>query len=131
MGVVYKARDTRLDRTVALKFLPPHLLCDAEARERFEHEARAASALNHPNIATIYEIDEDASRCFISMEYLGGGALKQMTAKAPSMKEILDLLIQVSEGLAAAHDSGVVHRDMKPDNIMLDDHGQAALQRQQ
>ncbi len=127
MGVVYKARDTRLDRTVALKFLPPRLLCDAEARERFEHEARAASALNHPNIATIYEIDEADGRCFISIEYLEGGSLKQVIEKDPSIKDVLDLLIQVSEGLAAAHESGVVHRDLKPDNIMLTARGKAKI----
>jgi len=127
MGVVYKARDTRLDRTVALKFLPSRMLCDAEARERFEHEAKAASALNHPNIATIYEIDEAEGRCFISMEYIDGGSLKHVIKKGPSIKDALDLLIQVSEGLAAAHESGVVHRDMKPDNIMLTARGTAKI----
>jgi predicted Ser/Thr protein kinase len=116
MGVVYKATDTRLDRTVALKFLPPHLLCDHEARVRFEHEARAASALNHPNIATIHEIDELDGRCFIAMEYLEGGSLKTfLKGKDLPVKEILDLAVQIGEGLAAAHESGVVHRDIKPD----------------
>jgi tetratricopeptide (TPR) repeat protein/predicted Ser/Thr protein kinase len=120
MGVVYRATDTKLDRTVALKFLPPRLLCDSEARERFEHEARAASALNHPNIATIFEIDEEDERCFISMEFLEGGSLKRLlkTRDLPA-KEVLDLAIQIGEGLSAAHESGVTHRDMKPDNIML------------
>jgi tetratricopeptide (TPR) repeat protein len=124
MGVVYKATDTRLDRTVALKFLPPHLLCDSEARERFEHEAKAASALNHPNIATIYEIDEVDGRCFIALEYLEGGSLKALLkARDLSLKELLDLAIQIGQGLSAAHESGVVHRDIKPDNIMLTSKG--------
>jgi serine/threonine protein kinase/tetratricopeptide (TPR) repeat protein len=120
MGVVYKATDAKLDRTVALKFLPPHLLCDSEARERFEHEAKAASALNHPNIATIHEIDEKEGRCFIAMEYLEGGSLKNLAeTKDLAPSEILDLAIQIGEGLDAAHTGGVVHRDIKPDNIML------------
>jgi serine/threonine protein kinase/tetratricopeptide (TPR) repeat protein len=120
MGVVYKATDTRLDRVVALKFLPPRLICDSEARDRFEHEAKAASALSHPNIATIYEIDQVEGRCFISMEYLEGGSLKAHMGKRDlSIKEILDLAIQIGEGLSAAHERGVVHRDIKPDNIML------------
>ena len=120
MGVVYKATDTKLGRTVALKFLPSHLLCDTEARERFEHEAKAASALNHLNIATIHEIDEVEGRCFIVMEYLDGGSLKGfLEKKAISVKDVLDVAIQIGEGLAAAHESGVVHRDIKPDNIML------------
>lgn len=120
MGVVYKAEDTKLKRTVALKFLPPRMLCDAEARDRFEHEAQSASALNHPNIATIYEIDEAEARCFIAMEYLEGGSLKEyLRKKELSVKEILDLGIQIGEGLTAAHERDVIHRDIKPDNIML------------
>jgi tetratricopeptide (TPR) repeat protein/tRNA A-37 threonylcarbamoyl transferase component Bud32 len=128
MGVVYKARDTKLDRTVALKFLPPRMLCDSEARERFEHEAKAASALNHPSIATIFEIDEEDGRCFIAMEYLEGGSLKGLLkAQDLSLKEILNLAIQIGEGLGAAHESGVTHRDMKPDNIMLTRKGRAKI----
>jgi tetratricopeptide (TPR) repeat protein/predicted Ser/Thr protein kinase len=128
MGVVYKAEDTRLDRTVALKFLPPRLLCDAEARERFEHEAKAASALNHPNIATIHEIDEVEGRCFIAMEYLEGGSLKGLPkSKDLSITDILDLALQIGEGLSAAHESGVVHRDIKPDNIMLTGKGRPKI----
>ena len=127
MGVVYKATDTKLDRTVALKFLPPHLLCDADARARFEHEAKAASALNHPNIATIHEIDEVEGQCFIAMEYLEGGSLKARMEKPLSIAETLNLAIQIGEGLDAAHQSGVVHRDMKPDNIMLTRRGTAKI----
>ncbi len=128
MGVVHKATDTKLDRTVALKFLPPHLLCDAEARARFEHEAKAASALNHPSIATIHEIDEVEGQCFIAMEFLEGGSLKGLLkAKDLSLEEILDLAIQIGEGLHAAHESGVTHRDMKPDNIMLTRRGTAKI----
>jgi tetratricopeptide (TPR) repeat protein len=127
MGVVYKAEDTKLDRTVALKFLPPHLLCDTEARARFEHEAKAASALNHPGIATIHEIDEADGQCFIAMEYLEGGSLKARMEKPLSLTEILALAIQIGEGLDAAHQSGVVHRDIKPDNIMLTRRGTAKI----
>jgi serine/threonine protein kinase/tetratricopeptide (TPR) repeat protein len=128
MGVVYKATDTRLDRTVALKFLPPGLLCDSDAKARFEHEAKAASALNHPSIATIYEIDEAEGRCFIAMEFLEGGSLKGLLkTRDLSLKEILDLVIQIGEGLNVAHESGVTHRDMKPDNIMLTRKGLAKI----
>jgi tetratricopeptide (TPR) repeat protein/predicted Ser/Thr protein kinase len=128
MGVVYKAQDTKLDRKVALKFLPPHLLCDTDARERFEQEAKAASALNHPNIATIHEIDEAEGRCFIAMEFLDGGLLKvPLKAGDLSLKRILDLAIQIGEGLNAAHEQGVTHRDMKPDNIMLTKKGLAKI----
>jgi len=120
MGVVYRAVDTRLRRTVALKFLPPHLLCDATAMERFEHEAQAASALNHPNITTIYEIDEEEGRCFIAMEFIDGKSIKQILRdKNLFIDEVLDIAIKVGEGLAGAHEKDVVHRDVKSDNIML------------
>lgn len=120
MGVVYKAVDTRLERPVALKFLPPHLLCDADARTRFEHEARSASALNHPNIATIYEIDEAEGQCFIAMELVEGRSLKEIFKdRVLSQDEILDIAVQIGQGLGAAHRRDVVHRDIKPDNIMV------------
>jgi len=128
MGVVYEALDTKLDRAVALKFLPPRLLCDDEAKARFEHEAKAASALNHPNIATIHETDDVEGHCFISMEYLEGGSLKDLLENTElSVKEILDLALQIGEGLNAAHESGAVHRDIKPDNIMLTKSGLAKI----
>jgi len=124
MGVVYKAEDTRLRRTVALKFLPPRFLCDAGARERFEHEAQSASALNHPNITTIYEIDDVEGRCFIAMEYIEGRPVREAIAGgAESVDEILDMAIQIARGLDAAHRKDVVHRDIKADNIMVDDEG--------
>jgi tetratricopeptide (TPR) repeat protein/predicted Ser/Thr protein kinase len=124
MGVVYKAEDTRLKRTVALKFLPPRLLCDADARTRFEHEAQSASSLNHPNITTIYEIDDAEGRCFIAMEYIEGKSVQQAAAAAAaSIEDILDMAIQVGKGLDAAHRKDVVHRDIKPDNIMVNNEG--------
>jgi len=120
MGVVYKAEDTKLDRDVALKLLPKRLLCDQEAKTRFEHEAKAASALNHPNITTIYEIDEADEQCFICMEYVEGKSLKELIKeKIFSIDEILRIAIQMGEGLKAAHRKGIVHRDMKSDNVML------------
>ena len=120
MGVVYRAVDTRLDRIVALKFLPPHLLCDATARTRFEQEARAASALNHPNITTIFEIDEGEGRCFIAMEFIEGQSLREvLTDRVLTMDEVLEIAQQIGEGLNAAHKREVVHRDVKPDNIMV------------
>jgi serine/threonine protein kinase/Tfp pilus assembly protein PilF len=124
MGVVYKAQDTKLDRIVALKFLPKHLLCDAEAKTRFEHEAKAASALNHPNITTIYEIDEVEGECFICMEYVEGKSIKEIIReKKLSIEEILNIAIQITEGLNAAHKKGIVHRDIKSDNLMLTTEG--------
>ena len=124
MGVVYKAQDTKLDRLVALKFLPKHLLCDSEAKTRFEHEAKAASALNHTNITTIYEIDEVEGECFICMEYVEGNSIKELLKeKTLSIEEILKIVIQIAEGLNAAHKKGIVHRDIKSDNIMLTHEG--------
>ena len=124
MGVVYKATDTRLGRTVALKFLPPRLLCDAEARARFEQEARSASALNHPNITTVYEIDDAEDRCFIAMEYVDGRPLNQAIKEGfSSIDEIIETAIQIGKGLDAAHRREVIHRDVKPDNIMVNAEG--------
>ena len=128
MGVVYKAQDTKLDRIVALKFLPKHLLCDEEAKTRFVHEAKAASALDHPNIATVYEIDEAEGECFISMAYIKGKSIKELIKeKKLSIEEILKIAIQVCEGLTAAHEKGIVHRDIKSDNIMLTLRGQVKI----
>jgi non-specific serine/threonine protein kinase len=128
MGVVYKAQDTKLDRIVALKFLPKQFLCDSEAKTRFEHEAKAASALDHPNICNIHEIDEVEGECFISMAYVEGKSIKELLkAKAFSLNEILDIGIQICEGLATAHEKGIVHRDIKSDNIMLTPRGQVKI----
>jgi len=128
MGVVYKAQDIKLDRLVALKFLPQHLTADAVEKERFIHEAKAASALNHTNITTIYEIDEFEGQMFIVMEYCEGKTLKQIIEKETlSVKKVLDIGIQVCEGLAIAHEKGIVHRDIKSDNIMLTPRGQVKI----
>jgi tetratricopeptide (TPR) repeat protein len=128
MGVVYRALDTKLGRRVALKFLPGHLLCDPEAKERFEHEAKAASALSHANITTIHEIDEVEGRCFIVMEYVGGKTVKDMIKeKDLDVGDILDTAIQIGKGLDAAHKHGVVHRDIKADNIKVTPDGTAKV----
>ena len=118
MGVVYKAQDIQLQRLVALKFLPPHISDHAEEKARFIHEAQSASALNHPNVTTIYGIEESPEGLFIAMEYVEGKTLKQVIEKeALSIKKVLDIGIQVCEGLAMAHEKGIVHRDIKSDNI--------------
>jgi TolB-like protein/tetratricopeptide (TPR) repeat protein len=121
MGVVYKAEDTKLKRTVALKFLPPELTRDKDAKTRFIHEAQAASALQHNNICTIHEIDEtDDGRLFISMDCYEGETLKERIDKGPlPFQEAVDLAIQVAEGLSEAHEAGMVHRDIKPSNILV------------
>jgi len=120
MGEVYKAEDTRLGRTVVLKFLPKELSEDPVALERFRQEAKAASALNHTNICTVYDFGEDAGRAFIAMEYLEGQALSTRLKSGPlPLKEALEVAIEVSRGLSAAHRKGIVHRDIKPGNIML------------
>ena len=120
MGVVYKATDTKLDRPVALKFLAPHLLRDDEGRKRFEREAKAAASLDHPNICTVHEIDEAEGRTFIVMAFLDGRPLSKRIAEGPlKLPEALSIAIQMAEGLEAAHDKGIVHRDIKPDNVML------------
>jgi serine/threonine protein kinase/Flp pilus assembly protein TadD len=128
MGVVYKAQDTKLDRLVALKFLPPHMTSEFEEEERFIHEAKAASALSHTNITTIHEIDEFEGQMFIVMEYVEGKTLKQIIEKETlPIKKVLDIGIQICEGLAMAHEKGIVHRDIKSDNIMLTPRGQVKI----
>ncbi|MGH7601256.1 MAG: FlgO family outer membrane protein, partial [bacterium] len=126
MGVVYKAQDLKLDRFVALKFLPPYLSADEEEKKRFIQEAKAASALDHPNICTIYEIDEaEDGQMFIAMAYYDGETLKkkvasnQATPVGLSVSSVIEIAIQIAQGLAKAHEHGIVHRDLKPENVII------------
>ena len=128
MGEVYRARDERLKRDVAVKVLPSELAADPERRSRFEREARAASGLSHPNILTVYDIGTHDSTVYIAMELVEGGTLKDLVASGPvPVKKLLEISVQIAEGLAAAHAAGIVHRDLKPQNVMVSKHGFAKI----
>jgi serine/threonine protein kinase len=129
MGVVYKAEDTKLKRMVALKFLPLHVSLDSEAKKRFMHEAQAASALDHNNICTIYEIGEsEDGQMYMSMALYDGGTLQDKIETAPlPLEEALDIAIQIAEGLFKAHEKDIVHRDIKPANIIITSDGVAKI----
>src|SRR5512135_946631 len=129
MGVVYKAEDTRLKRTVALKFLPPTLTADPESKERFIHEAQAASSLQHNNICTVHDIDETPDgQSFIVMDFYEGETLKKRIERGPlKIDDALTIAVQIAQGLAKAHEHGIVHRDIKPANIMITTDGVAKI----
>src|SRR6202162_4412909 len=125
MGEVYRAKDPRLGREVAIKVLPIAMASDPERRQRFEQEARSASALNHPNILTVYDIGESDGAVYIAMELVEGRTLRELVATGEPLptKKLLDYAVQIAEGLAKAHAAGIVHRDLKPENLMVSKDG--------
>jgi serine/threonine protein kinase len=128
MGIVYKAEDSKLKRQVALKFLSPKSLSGEEEKNRFKREAQAAASLNHPNIATVFEIDEYEGDMFIAMEYIEGQNLKQMVESGPlKLKDVVRIGSQIAEGLHAAHTKDIIHRDIKSANIMITENGQVKI----
>src|SRR5512139_2967040 len=128
MGVVYKAEDTKLGRLVALKFLPAEAIADASLRRRFLHEAQAAAALDHPNICTVYEIDEQEGEIFLAMACVDGPSLERRILQRPlKLEEAVDIALQIGEGLELAHERNVVHRDIKSANILLTSRGQVKI----
>ena len=128
MGVVYLAEDTRLERSVAIKFLPPAYFEDDQAVKRFQREAKAAAALNHPHICHVYDIGEQDGQPFLVMEHLEGDTLKHKVEKGPlPTAEALKLAVQIADALQIAHQKGIIHRDIKPANIMMSEKGRAVL----